>query len=457
MQGRLISRHNRWLAAFLPLVLSHWVNPAASADIRTISLHAQNAEVGADRAECNYVLEGLIEPGDAEKIAAAFRVENTYQPGADYGQLVVLCLNSDGGSFNEAVEISKLFQKSNRTSDLGTMIRKGDRCLSACAIIFMNGRYFAYEVGEFPWRYMHREAELGFHSPSLVFPESIYDKSTVELAYADALRSVSSVMHLLVLPNDYDGARWMEPSLLAQMLATPPSEMFYVETIDHIGRWNIGLFPSVKFDYEQLDVATGCRNITSWTVDESPLQSTMVSADGLIIERTSPQYEGQAEGYKVIEAGMWERGCKFENESVDSGGRQYVRVTPYTDLGDQRLQLASGYHFLDHRILLKDIGTPAEADAMVDKRECKVLAPTGAIIDSEVCLYSATDPTGLRSEARTEFTWPSGSKTVITYAENQMDLLLNGGPTKLVDLLEGHACFKSEKTGNVFCYSSTRR
>ena len=440
------------LAAFLCAMIAAWVStPASAADISTVSLRAQNAEDRDVQEECNFLLEGEIREGDAQKLAGLLSKEPEFLPAVDYGQLLVLCLNSTGGSFHEAIEISKLFQKSVRKFDIGTMIRKGDRCMSACSIVFMSGRYFAYEVGEYPWRYMHREATLAFHSPSLVFPESTYDKSMVELAYANALQSVSTIVEMLILQADFDGMRWMEPSLLARMLATPPTEFFHIEQVDHVGQWNIGIFPPVDFDPEKLDATTGCRNLLAWSRDESSPGGSAGNTGDLTVERTPPQSEGQPQGYKVTELAMWESGCRFETFREANGGDKYVHATPFTDIGDLKREVVLGHHFLDPRTLLRDIGTVREAEALVDKRECKVLTRAGKLIDSEICTYSATDPTGLRSLARTEFVWPSGNKTLLTYS-NSDRLLINGSAATPVEMLDGYMCLSSRKTGNVFCY-----
>ena len=329
--------------AFLILLLQFlWPVHASAAEITTVSQRGQNAEVGADAAECNLVLDGAIEDGDAAKMAALLRGGLRLDTGDGFDRLAVLCLHSDGGSFSEAMEIVRLMKSDDRAFDVGTMIRQRDRCTGACGLVFMGGRYNAFEVGDFSWRYMHREARLGFSAPPL--------------DGTDALEVVRAILDTLVLATDFDGARWMQPSLLAQMLATPPSGTLEIEEVDQIGRWNIGLVPSVAFDFETLDVTAGCRNLLSWDRDESANESPISGGkDGLVIERTTARFD-DSEGYRVTQMGMWEVGCPVDNGGADMDERPCVYATPFCDLGDLRRQVVLGHTFLDHTTRLRDIG-----------------------------------------------------------------------------------------------------
>lgn len=429
--------------------------PSSAAEIRTLSLRAQNAEIGADKTECNFTLEGPIQAGDAERLASAVKQEYQAKTGVDYSQFAVLCLNSSGGSYAEAITIARMLRGDPDDTQpgyfyLGTMIREGDICISACSIIFMSGRYFAYEVGEYPWRYMNREAKLGFHSPSLIFPDAIYDKSTVEVAYATALQSVSAAVELLVLPNDYDGSRWMQPSLLAKLIATPPDEIFYVDEIDHVGRWGIGIFPSVDFDYEKLDVTNGCKNLLAWSRDESARSSDFGNYDGLVIERPSANHDRYPNEYRVIQDGMWIQGCKFDAYSLN-GEYQVIGSIPFSDLGDQARTVQQGHHFLDARIKLRNIERMEAKDDMVDRKECKIFSALKEPLDDEICIYVGANTAELRAISRQEFTWPSGSKTIISRSDDGHQILNNARVVQ-ENLLDGYTCLRNTKTDNTFCY-----
>lgn len=94
-------------------------------------------------------INGPIEAGDATRIAEML-------PKADkmpYGTPVVI-LRSPGGSVDEALKISKVFD----ASPVHTVIPNGEKCASACAsIVFIAGKYRTMEDG----------AAFGQHSCSL--------------------------------------------------------------------------------------------------------------------------------------------------------------------------------------------------------------------------------------------------------------------------------------------------
>lgn len=114
---------------------------AALAVILIMTGSSLAAAVGIQEWNGHQVLriDGTIEPGDVERIAQKL-------PQADkmpYGTPVVL-LSSPGGSVDEALKISKLFD----ISPVHTVIQDGAKCASACAsILFIAGKYRTMEDG----------------------------------------------------------------------------------------------------------------------------------------------------------------------------------------------------------------------------------------------------------------------------------------------------------------------
>ena len=166
-----------------------------AAEFSVLDLKAPNLneEEAGDKARCHYRMTGTLENGDLDKFRSM---------AIDGG---LLCLDSPGGSFAEAVRFIDFMQNGTRQ---GTRLEAGTRCESACALIFMAGIHHAFEVGEYPWREMHHTARLGFHSPALVVPQGQYDEGAVNAAYKIALQSVSGAIDKLVRKRDFDGATW---------------------------------------------------------------------------------------------------------------------------------------------------------------------------------------------------------------------------------------------------------
>ena len=140
-----------------------------------------------DTGACTHRFTGTLENGDI----AAFEAIAT-----DNANYAVLCLDSPGGSFGEAVRIARLLSEKN----IGTRIEGGAACESACALIFMAGRHVSEQAERaVRWRVLHPRGKLGFHAPALVVPEGNYDKDTVNRAYDVALGTVGSAITELIL------------------------------------------------------------------------------------------------------------------------------------------------------------------------------------------------------------------------------------------------------------------
>lgn len=104
--------------------------------------------------KCRYLLSGLIEKGDAEKIEAIVAKNGD---GVDAGNSI--CLNSPGGNYLAGKQLYDTFM----ADGFATYVRKGDECHSACAIAFLGGSQW----GDFrhPSRSIEPGAVVGFHAP----------------------------------------------------------------------------------------------------------------------------------------------------------------------------------------------------------------------------------------------------------------------------------------------------
>ena len=92
---------------------------------------------------CNFRIEGVIQKGLLAQIRTTLSQEYI---GRD-----LVCLDSPGGSFGEALRIAKFF----KSKPVATKIEAGARCESACALIFMAGRFSYFEGAKSTWRVLH--------------------------------------------------------------------------------------------------------------------------------------------------------------------------------------------------------------------------------------------------------------------------------------------------------------
>jgi hypothetical protein len=232
---------------------------AASSYAATISrdLKPPMIEMG-----CYFMLEGIIAEGDAkelEKIAYYENVEK-FEDIQDKYMLSEsgwnICLNSAGGSYLESVKLAETISKAG----LGTVVSVNDKCEGACAIAFLGGSYFNHEMerGRIS-RKIHATASLGFHAPSLNIRDGLsYTAETVSKAYNFALQAV------LTLSDMRQSGYEIPESLFRAIVATPPTEIHYVDTVGKALEYKIGI---VGIDASAEEVNTAAYNICSNAVN----------------------------------------------------------------------------------------------------------------------------------------------------------------------------------------------
>jgi len=149
----------------------------------SIAMAADIRPVESDK--CRYLLSGVIEKGDAEKIAAIV-AENG--DGVDAGNSI--CLNSPGGNYLAGKQLYDAFM----ADGFATYVRKGDECHSACAIAFLGGSQW----GDFrhPSRTIEPGAVVGFHAPYVKLePGKKYDADYVSALTRAAFGIVGSLIN----------------------------------------------------------------------------------------------------------------------------------------------------------------------------------------------------------------------------------------------------------------------
>lgn len=285
---------------FAPIILSLvlMTAPAIGAELHITDYQARNwPQVLSFTPRCNAWLTGRIRVGDAERIEAALLsfARNKSRPGGREDATIAsirsdnkvgfhaLCLSGSGGDLREALKISAFFY------GWATVVEEGAVCESACAVIFMKaGRRNGLVGFDYtkPGRYLHVNSKLGFHSPMLDYSKKDAMVSTKEVgdAYARALRTMRELTNEIDI-EDAAGAAdflpagrsigsktsfvgstgfesFMPRDLMLAILLTPPSEMFYVTTVQQALYWGIDLigYRAPKFISSEM-LRFGCVNI----------------------------------------------------------------------------------------------------------------------------------------------------------------------------------------------------
>ena len=247
-----------------------WASNVAAADFE---IKRETPLAAADRGsgKCQIALDGRIAPGDVEKLSEIYeRLSPPLLVGDPYwgqaGDGFDICLNSPGGSLSEGIALARFF----REKGIGTFVAEGAECVSACAIAFFGGSIFI--DGRFDSYSISKLGKLGVHAPALILNSNLSQlpsdalNQAVNTAYRAAIADIRDVSSVLVQPEA--GVSSLDPGLFIQMLATPPDEVFYVDTINKAGLYGVpvnaeGLNVPLTRDV----LIRGCDNMLNWVED----------------------------------------------------------------------------------------------------------------------------------------------------------------------------------------------
>lgn len=384
---------------------------------------------------CSHRYSGVVEKGDLQKF-------DIVRPGQT---ITVVCLNSSGGSFAEAIKIGEYMKEKG----IGSQLEADAKCLSACSLIFMSGSYHAHEVGSLFWRTMHPKSQLGFHVPSLVVSEGNYQKDSIEKAYQIAMRSISDMIFKLVQKEGFKGGNTMKMALIGNMISTPSDQMFMIDTVDKAGRWDIRIEPAlVTNKLTDTQFYQACLNIVNWGNDESSLQIANLNGATHIVNRT--QDNGRM-NVQVIADEFTGEYCSFEFieefailSGTLEGAIQYGKIQHYSGLyANPQTKLIN--------LPLPNFQTSqttgnGQTTFTRENKLCSVIR-NNRVIETHPCDQKPVVEKGIQYLV---YTWQSGAKTVLeTRADGQMSV--NGSPFSPKENLQGHVCYLNQNSGNHFC------
>jgi hypothetical protein len=183
-------------------------------------------------AEARFRLSGDIDQGDVQRLDAALQAYGITHA-QDPWRRIVVSLDSPGGSYHEGLDLALAF----RRRGLATVVRRGDQCLSACAIAFLGGTALPKDpnpVGEddplpdqLPERTLEPGAVLGFHAPYLAVPKDRYEATVVADAYRSAVLGISRLVEIA-------DKLYVVPAELPKLLAPTKDELFAADDADSV-------------------------------------------------------------------------------------------------------------------------------------------------------------------------------------------------------------------------------
>jgi len=436
---------------------------AASVSAATISK--------SEKALCVLRLEGEIVEGDLQQLE---NIASTEFKGVDGESSAndTICLNSPGGNVVEGVRLAEYFYKHG----VGTVIDEGGECYSMCAIMFMMGIAQGPEVN-FVNRKLHVTAKLGFHRPYLAIDSD-------ELVSARALNvvhdsAVESIMKIMILANNHvpwSNSTMMRPDLVQSMLNHVGADLFYIDTVEKAGRFEIELFGTKDIQGltdEQAYYA--CENAFHWQVglmsedtDFHALKRALGTSNGgdevskLVLDRDGTRIYSVTSG----DAGYSEasclialkedyiQGCGYNGMYNVTLGQGQCNTENFSERSVGIPRLATYKPSLS----IKDLGEPVAGNGATESvvgmkimATCSVFAHNGEI-EEKTCAGLVSHNVyveGKRAD-RYEFIWPTGNKTIISRRGDEFSI--NGNPALLVSDDKYTLCAINTQTKNRFCF-----
>lgn len=161
---------------------------------------------------------GKIEPGDAQKLSDLLTHRDPFT-------LTIISFDSPGGDYREGLGMADVIHDRRAA----TFVGPGDSCLSACGLAFLGGtEEVIRQVLYRPNRYIHTDAQLGFHAPfNTSYPvlPTLNDQTAqfiADLFYGqarEAIRLLQSRIAPLSLNSDF----------VFDMLGKGPKEFLFVD------------------------------------------------------------------------------------------------------------------------------------------------------------------------------------------------------------------------------------
>jgi hypothetical protein len=166
---------------------------------------------------------GMIETGDADKLRAVLE-KLAVLPGVRADRpLGIVELSSIGGNLTEGFEIGALL----RHFRMVAVVRKGDICLSSCALALLGGTFHPAAASAGACN-VEIGAKVAFHS--FFLNRHGLREVTADDPVASRLQGFADARGGAAMLMRYAGDMGLQPTLVANMIGRPVEDMQYLET-----------------------------------------------------------------------------------------------------------------------------------------------------------------------------------------------------------------------------------
>ena len=282
-----------------------------------ISGIAQAAEIKRiDDRVCTILFKGEIVYGDAQRL---------WNLAPDHTD--ILCLDSQGGSFSEAISIAERLDG----GWIGTRLEEGAECLSACALIFVAASQF--EEIHVPIRSKHQKARLGFHAPYALPPRGQYTEQSIAEAFRVGTEAVALMMRLGTVEGRFGYQGVFPNDMLIQILEKGPGEFYEIDRPERAKALGIKVFGFQAPEWTQAQVCTACDHwfeMSRYPNACERVQTRVLS--GGVIEYRVQGYEAEAMAQCVVRVDANKGLAAIRTYGLWPG--DYVQNSPFQKLDD---------------------------------------------------------------------------------------------------------------------------
>jgi len=246
---------------------------AADVLASTITVHAKTtmtSKTAMPRVEHGLRLTGMIEPGDGDRLRSILMKLTVPDGQAASGPTITIELSSKGGDLNEGFRIGFVL----KTFKVVAVVRKGDICLSACALAFLGGAAGNVDAASSRNCNLEIGGKLAFHNFSL--NRNGLREVTTDDPVASRLQGFNDARGGAAMLVGYAGEMGVPPKFIARIVGRPAEEFTYVDAVGKflsLHMCPIGLErPSIPLAMQAANV---CNHSTGW-LDAAPLEAVAI-------------------------------------------------------------------------------------------------------------------------------------------------------------------------------------
>jgi hypothetical protein len=258
---------------------------------------------------------GLIEAGDAEKLRLVL-VQLAAAAGAKPdGPLSTIEFSSLGGNLIEGFEIGALLRKFRMIA----VVRKGDICMSSCALALLGGNIHHVPSIEASECNVERGGKVAFHN--FFLNRNGLGDGTATDPVASRLQGFADARGGAAMLVKYAGEMGLQPNFVASLMGRPVEEFQYIETVAQFLAFHVCPIALVRPSTPPEVQATNlCRNSLAAVEPQATLQARSIPVDQAklyLLERVQASMQASSKARGRLSAQLSSGAVMRNKEEID--------------------------------------------------------------------------------------------------------------------------------------------